>query len=296
MIVESSTKTTINNNIRTDTCPCCKSTLISSTGEINYAKNTTYSSSQILLTETPELWKCNDCQSCFTQNRVSEADSIALYSLGSSWSSDSFANSKTQATVDLIESLIKPGCKMLDIGCANGAMLDYAKQRGAVTSGLEYSRANLDELRRKQHTAYADWLQVDEKFDIITAFDVVEHLYDLDSFLDCCLSHLADDGLLVFMTGDINSWSAKMGKSKWWYVRYPEHVLFPSLSYFESLPNLKVINIVKTLPSRLTVHPPIIKFFKNTKNRLVHMIFGNFAPSPLFPPDHIIFVIKKTDK
>lgn len=292
MIIESPTKTTINNNIRTDICPCCKSTSIFSTGEINYAKNTTYSSSQILLTELPELWKCNDCQSCFTQNRVSEADSIALYSLGSSWSSDSFENSKTQATVDLIESLVKPGYKMLDIGCANGAMLDYAKQRGAITSGLEYSRANLDELRRKQHTAYADWSQVGEKFDIITAFDVVEHLYDLDSFLDCCLSHLADDGLLVFMTGDISSWSAKMGKSKWWYVRFPEHLLFPSISYFESLPNLKVVTVVKTLPSRLAVHSPIINFVKNLKNVIGSLRLGNFVPSPLFPPDHVIIVLK----
>lgn len=296
MITTSPTKTTINNNVRTNTCPCCKSTSLSKIGEINYAKNTTYSSSQVLLTELPELWKCDDCQSCFTQNRVSEADSIALYSLGSSWSSDSFEQSKTQATVDLIESLVKPGCKMLDIGCANGAMLDYAKQRGAITSGLEYSRANLDELRRKQHTAYADWSQVDDYFDIITAFDVVEHLYDLDSFLDCCLSHLSDDGLLVFMTGDISSWSAKMGKSKWWYVRFPEHVLFPSTSYFESLPNLKVVNIVKTLPSRLAVHSPIINFVKSLKNALSSLRLGNFIPSSFFPPDHVIVVLKRNNE
>jgi SAM-dependent methyltransferase len=259
MIVDSR-KTTITNNIRTDTCPCCKSRSIFKVGTIKYAKNTTYSSTKIVLTEIPELWRCNECQSCFTQNRVSEADSISLYSLGDSWSSESFLNYKTQATVDLIDSLVKPNCKMLDIGCANGAMLDHAKQRGAITFGLEYSRANLDELRRKQHIAYSDWSQVDERFDIIAAFDVVEHLYNLESFLDYCFSHLSDDGVLVLMTGDINSWSAKVGNTKWWYVRYSEHILFPSLDYFATLCNFKIVTTVKTYPNRLDKYSPIVNF------------------------------------
>jgi 2-polyprenyl-3-methyl-5-hydroxy-6-metoxy-1,4-benzoquinol methylase len=292
MIVENLNKTIIN-NVRTDVCPCCKSRSISNIGAIKYAKNTTYSSSQIALTEVAELWSCNKCQSCFTQNRVSEADSVTLYSLGNSWSSDSFEKSKTQATVELIESLVKPGCKMLDVGCANGAMLDYAKQLGAVTFGLEYSRANLDELNRKQHNAYSDWSQVQERFDIIVAFDVVEHIYDLDSFLNCCLSHLSDDGLLVFLTGNISSSSAKKAQNMWWYVRYPEHILFPSLEYFESLNNFQIAKIVKTYPSKFDTDLSLLKIMKSIKTKITSFLLGNLFPSPSTPPDHIIVVLKK---
>lgn len=294
MIIDSH-KTTINNNIKIDICPCCKSRSISKVGAIKYAENTTYSSTQIILTEIPKLWRCNECQSSFTQNRVSETDSISLYSLGSSWSSESFANYKTQATVDLIESLVTPGCKILDIGCANGAMLDYAQQRGAVTFGLEYSLTNLDELRRKQHTAYSDWSQVDENFDIITAFDVVEHLYDLESFLNSCFSHLSNDGILVLMTGDINSWSARAGNKKWWYVRYPEHILFPSLNYFATLHNFKIVNTVKTYPNRLDKYSPIVNFLWRLQLTIRSLRLGNFIPTMLFPPDHFIVVLKKAN-
>jgi 2-polyprenyl-3-methyl-5-hydroxy-6-metoxy-1,4-benzoquinol methylase len=292
MIIETPSKT-ITNNIRTDVCPCCKSRSLSKIGSIKYAKNTTYSSSQIALTEIPELWRCNECQSCFTQNRVSEADSISLYSLGNFWSSDSFEKSKTQATVKLIESLVKPGCKILDVGCANGAMLDYAKQQGAVTFGLEYSRVNLDELRRKQHTAYSDWSQVDDNFDIITAFDVVEHLYNLESFLDCCFSHLSDDGVLLFMTGDPSSWSAKIGRSKWWYVRYPEHILFPSIEYFKSLSIFEFIKNIKTYPYRLDMYSSFLEFTRNIKPTIMSLTARSLFPSQSFPPDHVIYILKK---
>lgn len=296
MVVEDSIRIIINNNIRTDICPCCKSTSLSPIGEIKYAKNTTYSSSQISLTEIPELWSCNECQSCFTQNRVSEIDSISLYSLGDSWSSDSFTKIKTKETVDLIDSLIKPGCKILDIGCANGAMLDYAKDRGAVTYGLEYSKSNIDELRNKQHTAYSDWSQVNESFDIITAFDVIEHLYNLDSFLDLCRNHLSNDGVIVLLTGDINSWSARRGRNFWWYVKYSEHILFPSLDYLSSLQGFKVVNSIKTSPNRLDIYSPIINFFWNLKTMFSTLRLKNFVPTIFFPPDHFIVVLKKSDQ
>jgi hypothetical protein len=279
-MIESSVPT-INNNIWTDICPCCGSTSLSKIGDIKYSKNTTYSSTQVKLTQVPELWSCDQCKSWFTQNRVPESDSVALYSLGSSWSSESFTRSKTQETVDLIESLIKPGCKMLDIGCANGSMLDHAKQRGAITSGLEYSRANLDELKRKQH--------------IITAFDIVEHLYDLESFFDSCLNHLSNDGLLVLLTGDISSSSAKKIENMWWYVRHLEHILFPSMEYFKSLNNFQLTTIVKTYPTKFNTDSSVLKIMKSIKGKAISLIKGNLFPSPFIPPDHIIIVLKNNN-
>jgi 2-polyprenyl-3-methyl-5-hydroxy-6-metoxy-1,4-benzoquinol methylase len=293
MTLEILGKTAINNNLRSDVCLCCESTSLTKLGSIKYSRNTSYSGSQITLTETPELWRCDDCHSCFTQNRVTESDSVQLYSLGSSWFSDSFVETKTKETVDLIESFVTPGCKILDVGCANGAMLDHLKKKGAITSGLEYSLANIDELRRKEHTTYSDWSQIGKHFDIITAFDVVEHLYDLESFLDSCFDHLSDDGLLVFMTGDVNSLSAITGKNNWWYVRFPEHVLFPSLKYFLTLEKFEVTTVVKTYPMNLKVHPSITNFMKNVKAKIMSLFLGDFIPSLSLPPDHIIVVLKK---
>jgi 2-polyprenyl-3-methyl-5-hydroxy-6-metoxy-1,4-benzoquinol methylase len=286
-------KRIINNNIRYDLCPCCKSQLLSQVGVIKYSKDISYAGIPIELTNLPELWKCNKCQSWFTQNRISETDSIDLYSAGSAWSSDSFIQSKTQEVIDFFDSLITPDCKVLDIGCANGAFLDYAKQQGAMTFGLEYSRSNLDELELKQHTGYADWSNINESFDLIVAFDVVEHLYDLDSFMDCCFSHLSKDGLLILLTGDINSWVAKKDLHMWWYLRYPEHVLFPSLKYFSSLEKFEIVSMIETYPYRLEVRSPIISFVKKLKARLKSFYLGSFVQS-LTRPDHMMVVLKKT--
>jgi SAM-dependent methyltransferase len=295
MLFKNLSKPTIDNNLQYDVCPCCKSKLLSQVGSIKYSKDISYASLPIELTRVPELWSCDNCQSWFTQNRISEADSIDLYSRGSAWSSDSFIQSKTQEVVDSFDSLLIPNCKVLDIGCANGAFLDYAKQKGAITFGLEYSRSNLDELQRKEHIAYANWSDINESFDLIVAFDVVEHLYDLESFVDCCFNHLSQDGLLVLLTGDINSWLAKKDLHMWWYLRYPEHVLFPSLKYFSLLEKFEVVSTIETYPYRLEVYPPIISFVKKIKASLKSFYSGSFVRS-LTRPDHMMVVLKKTSK
>ncbi len=295
MPLKNTGKRIINNKLRYNVCPCCKSRLLSGVGSIKYSKNTSYASLPIELTKVPELWSCNNCQSWFTQNRISETDSIDLYSGGNAWSSDLFVQSKTQEVVDSFNSLLIPGCKILDIGCANGAFLDYAQQKGSITFGLEYSRSNLEELQRKQHTAYADWSDIKESFDLIVAFDVVEHLYDLDSFMDCCFNHLSKDGLLVILTGDIDSWTAKKDLHMWWYLRYPEHVLFPSLKYLSSLEKFEIVSTIETYPYRLAVYPPIVSFVKNLKARIKSLYSGDFVQS-LSQPDHMMVILKKTSK
>jgi 2-polyprenyl-3-methyl-5-hydroxy-6-metoxy-1,4-benzoquinol methylase len=291
--------TEVNNNLWIDICPCCNSKSISAKGEINYALKTTFSNQRISLKKKPELWICNNCKSLFTQNRVLESSAIHLYSKGSSWSSGSFEGVKTKEVVYLINSLVKKDCKFLDVGCANGAMLDYVRSKGALTFGLEYSIFNRNKLEEKGHTAYTDWTQVNNEFDIITAFDVVEHLYDISSFLSSCLKRLSKDGVLVILTGNVHSLSAQISDKEWWYVRYPEHILFPSIEFFSSLPEFKILKTLKTYPGRFSrkEYSQPKNFIRNIKN-VVRNIFSSivrkdFSPSPFTQPDHVIIVLQK---
>jgi SAM-dependent methyltransferase len=259
-------------------------------GLIEYAKDTVYANSRVELTEQPELWECGDCGSWFTENRVSENDSIDLYSSGQSWLSKGLKVSKEKEVVKSMEILFQPGLKVLDVGCANGALLDFAKGNGSLTYGLEYSERNRLVLEKKGHKNYSNWSEIDTDFDLIIGFDLVEHLYDVRSFLDSCSKHLKKNGLLVIMTGDVSSSPAQKARQKWWYVRYPEHIVFPSARWFKSLSGFKHVETKSVYPYRLS---DPLRTIKRLCLSWLNPKPGSLPPSALRSPDHMIVVLEK---
>lgn len=91
-----------------------------------------------------------------------------------------------------------PGKRLLDFGCGPGGFLLRARNTAAEVCGLE------PEQRLKSHFAHHG-LQVvegtkdlaDRKFDLITAFHVVEHLPDPRAVLRELATLLADGGQIV---------------------------------------------------------------------------------------------------
>jgi 2-polyprenyl-3-methyl-5-hydroxy-6-metoxy-1,4-benzoquinol methylase len=291
---------TIDNSLKLNGCPCCNSKQLSYIGRIEYSKNTTYANSQVTLKHLPELWQCDECGSWFTQNIISENTSIELYSNGDSWISERLDTSRTDEIIRLVKSLIIPESKLLDIGCSNGALLDFFKEHGMVTHGIEYSSKNRTILKNKGHLTYASWSEVSEKFEIITAFDVIEHLYDIKMFFDFCRNHLLPGGLLVIMTGNISSVSAEKARQSWWYLRYPEHIVFPSKKYYSSLENLSLVSFNQVYPYKFYNKNFIQRAWesKNVKLVLKSSLSGLFDrqkhfPSPSRPPDHSLIILKQ---
>jgi SAM-dependent methyltransferase len=243
---------TIENTLRHQVCPLCHCNSILFQGPIGVEIPTYYSTTQIKLSRIPELWKCQECESSFTQNAIHEEDAIKLYSQGSSqirWTNLQFEKAKTSLVVSKLESLLKPEIKVLDIGCGSGTFLDFAKAKRCSTSGVEYSCSSLANITQRGHAGFSDLSQVNETFDLITAFDLVEHLYDLSNFLKSCKSKLSSDGCLVILTGDISSKPSTTAKSNWWYVKFPEHVVFPSQKYFIQNSGLKISDWISTYNS-----------------------------------------------
>ena len=181
---------------------------------------------------------------------------------------------------------------MLDIGCNTGELLDYAKSRGCQTAGLEFSAASRGVLEEKGHRAYASFDELDELYDVITAIDFVEHLYDVPDFMARCKRQLAPDGCLVILTGDVGSLSARICGTRWWYVRIPEHIVFPSRKYYEEFSGFQVAEWISTYASVVydkTVVRKIIRIIKIMKV----LLKGNYRGLPSFYPDHILIVLRK---
>jgi 2-polyprenyl-3-methyl-5-hydroxy-6-metoxy-1,4-benzoquinol methylase len=279
----------INNNFKLEKCPLCNSTNILNKGSIPYAKPTFFSTSVVELTLEPELWGCLECDSGFSNNIISEKDAMSLYQCGESstrWVSNLFETDKTSKVVSSISSLLMPKTKVLDIGCAGGNFLDYAKKKQCITSGLEYSRSNIRLLRSKGHIAYMERQEINDKFDLITAFDVVEHLYDVNEFIDFCLDKLTPNGCIVLVTGNISSTPARIAKNNWWYISYPEHIVFPSIKYFNSHPKLKVVQLVRTF-ANTQKEKRYSQFRGFVKAMLTARFSGNFLGG-----DHMLVIVQ----
>lgn len=69
-------------------------------------------------------------------------------------------------------------------------------------------------------------------FDVVTALDVLEHVEDPLAMLAAMHDVLAPGGMLVVVTGNVGSFSARFAGRRWLYYALPEHCSFPS---FKSL-------------------------------------------------------------
>lgn len=284
----------INNVHQFIKCPFCESLKIYKIGNIEYFQPLYYSSVEVVTTKIPELWKCKQCNSAFVQNIVDEADSIFLYQQGES--SKRFGTGfsyqlKTDVVAENLMRFLDKGIRILDVGCNTGEILDFAKSRGCETFGLEYSLDSLNQLRNKGHKCYSHLNEVNELFDIITAFDLVEHLYNLPSFIETCLNFLSPNGHIIFLTGDINCIWARLTRENWWYVRYCEHIMFPSKKYFESHSKIQLVSWLSSYADRAYDRPKHLVAMSTLKR----VLLGNYSGLPALTPDHVLIIFKHKD-
>jgi len=74
-----------------------------------------------------------------------------------------------------------PGTRLLDVGCGRGAFVELAASRGYEARGVDVQARSIDAARMRVPRASFDVLDVEREsptgtFDIVTAFEVVEHL------------------------------------------------------------------------------------------------------------------------
>lgn len=282
---------TVDNHHKHNQCPCCGDSKVRNKGEIQYNYPLYFSTQAIKILHQPELYKCLVCDSAFVQNALTEEDARKLYSSGDAdgrWSSPSFKEAKTVIVIETLSNLLKHGVRVLDIGCSSGNWLDYAQKKGAITSGVEYSDTTLRLVEQKGHKGFSNIQQVQGCFDIITAFDLIEHLYDIPTFLETCLTLLSPGGSLLLLTGDISCFTAKISTSKWWYASYPEHIVFPSRKFFESHSDFKIISYIKTYAN------PYHKqsFLRTLKMTALSLLKGRYSGSPSIVPDHMMVILQ----
>jgi 2-polyprenyl-3-methyl-5-hydroxy-6-metoxy-1,4-benzoquinol methylase len=120
-----------------------------------------------------------------------------------------------------LEKMTSPasGRKLLDVGCYTGVFLDIAAASGWETWGIDPSRWAVEQARARGLNAVAGTLASANwqagSFDVVTMWDVIEHVTDPLEELCQAWRVLRPGGLLVVHTMDIDSWFARVMGSRW---------------------------------------------------------------------------------
>ena len=102
------------------------------------------------------------------------------------------------------------GLRILDIGCGGGILSEPLARLGASVVGADPSETNIE--AAKLHAAESD-LMIDyrcttaedlsaagEKFDVVLAMEVVEHVADVNLFVESCAAMVKPGGLMIAAT------------------------------------------------------------------------------------------------
>jgi 2-polyprenyl-6-hydroxyphenyl methylase/3-demethylubiquinone-9 3-methyltransferase len=102
------------------------------------------------------------------------------------------------------------GLRMLDIGCGGGLLSEPLARLGADMVGVDPSDMNIEaakeharqsELAIDYRCATAEELaEAGERFDVVLAMEVVEHVTDVPLFVKCCADMVKPGGLMIAAT------------------------------------------------------------------------------------------------
>jgi len=122
-----------------------------------------------------------------------------------------------------------PG-RVADVGCAAGFFLRVMADLGWETTGLEISArmcAHARDTLALPDVRRGDLLSVrlpDGAYDVLTLWDVIEHLEDPPAHLRAARAALRPDGLLVLETQDVGSAFARVMGRRWQHYKHEEHL------------------------------------------------------------------------
>ena len=171
-----------------------------------------------------DLYRCRECGTVQQPSLPIGAELGDLYrdmDDGDYLAEEAGRRATANGLLDAVERRRHPG-RMLEVGCGHGLLLAEARRRGWQTRGLELSA---------QSAAYArDTLGLDiveqplehldpsenGTWDAVLLVDVLEHLDDPVDALRRCQALLAPGGVLLVVTPDPSSRTARLAGQRWW--------------------------------------------------------------------------------
>jgi 2-polyprenyl-3-methyl-5-hydroxy-6-metoxy-1,4-benzoquinol methylase len=191
-----------------------------------------------------ELVRCERCRLVYTALRPDPRDVATLYD-------ESYFRNATSGVVGYadyigdeanlrrtfarrlrrLERFVHPG-RLLDVGCASGFFLDEARKRGWRVEGLDVSPYAAEYTRRRfgavvHEVDLAGLASPGGVYDLLTMWDVIEHVPDPLGCLRAASSVLRKGGILALATPDVDSVPARVMDGRWiGYKLSREHLYY----------------------------------------------------------------------
>jgi 2-polyprenyl-3-methyl-5-hydroxy-6-metoxy-1,4-benzoquinol methylase len=224
-------------------CPVCQ--------ENNYQK--------MFSKEGGQYVKCKSCKMVYL-NPVFTDEALTQYYMNNQVEQGVVVSDDTSFYANLYnkglasaENITSVG-NILDIGCSSGIFLDIAKGKGWKTYGLELNQIEFSISEGKGHKVQNDLLQnalFDEKFNVISLWDVFEHIKDGDSTLKLMKDLLTDNGVILLQIPSSDALAAKIMQKKCNMFDGLEHTNLygiESLTKLVESNGLKILDIQSVIP------------------------------------------------
>jgi 2-polyprenyl-3-methyl-5-hydroxy-6-metoxy-1,4-benzoquinol methylase len=175
------------------------------------------------------------------------------------------------------------GGRLLDVGCHTGIFLEVARRSGWSTFGVEPSRWSADRARARgldvTHGTLEEATFAEGSFDVISMWDVIEHLGDPLEELRRVHKLLRPNGLLALSTMNVDSWFPRLLGRRWpWYMQMHLYYFTPGTlrqmleqagyEMVETVPHKRIVRLAY-LVSRLEAYcRPLARTLEWTVERL----------------------------
>ncbi len=194
-----------------------------------------------------EIFRCLDCNLVFSGLELDQQSGADLYGKEYFEAGDSvravdrtIVNESYKRALDKLAKLQLKGGKLLDVGCGYGEFLEFARSRGWEVDGVDISPWAAQVASQESGVpvflgTLFEASYPSETFDVVTAWDLIEHLNEPRGFVAEVRRILKADGMLVVRTPNQDSlfhWLASMASRLGW--SYPLQQLYhvDHLSYF----------------------------------------------------------------
>jgi SAM-dependent methyltransferase len=183
---------------------------------------------------TDNVWvKCTVCGSVFqdiTADKFQQFHGEAFQDHG--FADAVVASCGLEPATALWNQLALPGRSLLEIGPGTGHTLAAAHRAGRTVTAVEASEVHRTFIRETWgiDSVYSDISAIPQgrTYDAVFSINVIEHVYDVASFLRSIANVLAPGGVCFISTANAASLEASLLRTRWPQCKPPDHVSFPS--------------------------------------------------------------------
>lgn len=180
--------------------------------------------------EDAHLVKCQNCSFVFSEMIPTGEELVEHYShYGRNDYLSPITIKRYNELLDHFEKFRKTN-KILDVGCGIGYFLEAAKKRGWEVYGTEYTPEAIEICENKGIEMKEGKLDPsnykEESFDVITSFEVLEHINNPIEEIGNFNKLLRKGGLVYLTTPNFNSLLRYRLKAEYNVIVYPEHLSY----------------------------------------------------------------------